>query len=119
MRDKLIELIKARIENKTWCVSDLADYLIANGVIVLPCKAEDEVWYVEEGFCFSRKISHGRVMHFDIRNMWGLGLTYNVAIQPDKDAFDSRLLFAMFDWIGKEFFLTREEAEAKLKGEKG
>ena len=34
MREKLIELIRARIENRTWCVSELADYLIANGVVV-------------------------------------------------------------------------------------
>lgn len=44
MRNKLAEMIKARIDNKTWCVSELAEYLIANGVVV-PRKAVTKMTY--------------------------------------------------------------------------
>lgn len=92
----------------------LADYLLANGVIVPPCKVGDEVWFIEkEGYHFPR-ISHGYVQHFDVREMRGLGLTRNLAIQPI-DTLEDRLYFFMFEWVGDSVFLTREEAEAKLK----
>ena len=41
MRDKLIEIMKYRRHLET---SELADVLLANGVIVLPCKIGDKVW---------------------------------------------------------------------------
>lgn len=40
-REKLVELI----EQVYYCsIEELADHLLANGVIVLPCKVGDEVW---------------------------------------------------------------------------
>lgn len=47
-RDRLIELLNADMSG---CDGDyaeeLADYLIANGVIVPPCKVYDTVWAIE------------------------------------------------------------------------
>lgn len=46
MRDRLIELLQPSvtevIENRKG-ITDIADYLLANGVIVSPCKVRDEL----------------------------------------------------------------------------
>lgn len=122
MRDRLIELLRDTFNyTKDVCidfdeaVKINADYLLANGVIVPPCNLEDEIWFIEKDNHHHSRISHGYVIRFDIRNMWGLGLTKNVAIQP-VDTLEDRLYFVMFEWIGKDYFLTREEAEEALKG---
>ncbi|MBQ7976574.1 MAG: hypothetical protein IJ300_12890 [Clostridia bacterium] len=49
MRDRLIELIEYADANiPGFCIEGdfhvLADYLLANGVIVPPCKVGDRVW---------------------------------------------------------------------------
>lgn len=59
MRDRLIELIKASelahledtiMRPHTVSSNDfLADYLLKNGVIVLPCKVGDVVYYIKHG----------------------------------------------------------------------
>ena len=68
----------------------LADYLIEHGVIVLPCKVGDTL------YCESAIKGY---------------ITYLVA--PDLEwIFENREKF------GKEIFLTREEAEEKLKERK-
>jgi hypothetical protein len=49
MRDRLVELIQAKQDEITLCGSFadyLADHLIANGVIVPPCKAGDDIWWI-------------------------------------------------------------------------
>ena len=67
--------------------SKLADYLLEHGVIVLPCKAGDTL------YCESAIKGH---------------ITYLKA--PDLEwIFENREIF------GKEIFLSREEAEEKLK----
>ena len=91
-----------------------ADFLLANGIIVPPCKLKDDVWFVEKKGYSESRISHGYVIRFDVRYMYGLGLTKNVVIEP-VDTLEDRLYFSMFEWIGKEYFLSREEAEKKLE----
>ena len=67
--------------------SKLADYLLEHGVIVLPCKAGDTL------YCESAIKGH---------------ITYLKA--PDLEwIFENREI------LGKEIFLTREEAERALK----
>ena len=84
MRERLVELIKARIDNKTWCVSELADYLIANGVIVPPCKVGDVI-YETDGI---------RIYESIIRK---------VIYETKGIAFDESA-------IGKSVFLSRDDA---------
>ena len=67
----------------------LADYLLANGVIVLPCKVGDTVYQIDAERVFKSKI---KAFVYDTENF----------------AFDERA-------IGKSVFLTREEAEKALK----
>lgn len=119
MRDRLIELIEQhgdkRLAKHIPMTSEgLADYLLANGVIVPPCKVGDKVWFIEKGGYHFPRISHGYVQHFDVREMRGLGLTRNIVVQPI-DTLEDRLYFFMFKWVGDSFFLTREEAKRALK----
>lgn len=69
--------------------SELADYLIEHGVIVLPCKVGDTVYQIDAERVFKSKI---KAFVYDTENF----------------AFDERA-------IGKSVFLTREEAEKALK----
>ena len=97
MRERLIELIKARIENKTWCVSDLADYLIANGVVVMPCKVGDTVY----------EIVHGEVSETE-----AVGF---MVCQDGAILLITRHFFPLSREIGCSVFLTKEDAERALK----
>ena len=114
-RDRLIELLKQATTEVTFRTSggrpvttiqrsivdfaeakDLADHLIANGVIVPPCKVGDTVWHKEEGY---------------LLDSYKIKFIYNdmTASNISRD-----LLFCVED-IGKTIFLTKEEAEEKLK----
>ena len=46
-RDRLIELIDEAINDEETSYSNIADYLLANGVIVPPCKVGDTVYCIE------------------------------------------------------------------------
>ena len=61
-RERLIELM-TQAENKELNLFEfekkiLADYLLANGVAVLPCKVGDTVYYISEGFVESCKVQN-------------------------------------------------------------
>ena len=78
-----------------------ADHLLANGVIVLPCKVGDTVWDREvEPWtvfaieCFARKVFHIRCTS----PVTGRRATFSIGKRS----------------IGKTVFLTREEAEKAL-----
>ena len=90
----------------------IADYLLANGVIVLPCKVGDTV--------FVHKSTTTLTYHLIGWNYFKRKPTYTA----DKKISYSIKEFVVpdFDWIisrlkdfGKTVFLTREEAEQALK----
>ena len=113
-RDRLIELLRNSDNDKNlgWydlydlcrgkgCAEYFADYLLANGVIVPPCKAGDTVYYVSFG-----KIYKGECH----------------AITQHRDSLQIHL----YDFDGdnasisaKTVFLTKEEAEKKLEELRG
>ena len=118
MRDRLIELIKEG-EDRTPCAFDpevdcedkkcgdcereaIADHLLANGVIVPPCKVGDAVYSIVEGI-----------------NLIFVGEVYEYVVGRGHFVFRSTrkgyltLAFTEED-IGKTVFLTKEEAEKAL-----
>lgn len=117
-RDRLIELIKAAKTKESFdtIFADidtlidmphgeeyLADYLLANGVLVPPCKVGDKVYFID--FCTTAEdfgkhyVSWGEVLKLSL-NCFGEWVILT----------DKRLI------VTKEgIFLTEEEAEAKLK----
>ena len=129
MRDRLIELLNTKYDH--WCdqcgvnkdshyTDSLADYLLANGVIVPPCKAGDKVWLINYQFdCLQRRfievVNEGYVKAIKI-SMKPMKITIEYPdINDSKGRCKGADYFAKN--IGKTVFLTREEAEAKMKGD--
>ena len=106
-RERLIELLDIIIQTGEKTLGDIADYLLANGVIVPPCKVGDKVWF----------------------NTFKKNATVCVGIQPHiVDRIDVNCVCDTKNLIetsipcwtfGKTVFLTKEEAEAKLKEREG
>ena len=117
-RDRLIELMReaelAHLEEtimRPHTISSnefLADYLLANGVIVPPCKVGDIVYVVDYTRlgnmifeCTIEEISHFTYGTYYYLN-WGLHIPRFKACQEKS--------------FGKTIFFTKEEAEQALKG---
>jgi hypothetical protein len=107
MRDKLIELL---IDGHTLYLfyDQIADYLLANGVIMPPCKVGDTAWLVytpkwpanpaDKGKWFMIEDGVQRIIY----GAKGLSIeTWNMGTIPAKD-------------IGKKLFFDKEEAERIL-----
>ena len=98
-RDRLIELLA-----NSGCSADLetyqeiADHLLANGVIVPPCKVGDIVHYPYD---YGNKVLEKTVK--------------SIVIENNDKWLDVGVSFLPFENIGKTVFLTKEEAEEKLK----
>lgn len=116
-REKLIELIADskqmngwNVENKWGRIEDLADHLLSNGVIVPPVTIGQTIWYLR-GWCDgSFEIAEGKVSMLQQKadKSWKVRITVNSSVwdfTPNE--------------IGTRYFLTKEEAEAKLKEVQG
>lgn len=118
-RERLIDLIEKFGDDIAFCDickrpdSDcdgcrnerIADYLIEHGVIVLPCKVGDIVYTTYNG-----SVSVYRVIELVMN-----GLLWAKLYNPDYSLGHETTL-ACLDYSFNEFvFLTREEAEEKLK----
>ena len=103
MRDRLIEFVKGsltkHIDKSCLLSENIADDLLANGIIVPPCKVGDVVYVVAEA---SRKI-----VELTVIGVWFFGNSFS---------FISDCGTIHHDSIGETVFLTREEAEQALKG---
>ena len=115
-RDRLIELICDKIQDGhcigycnhppcTQC-TDIADYLISNGVILPPCKVGDTVYF-------------DTYLHGDsvgVRPHKVIKVKSVITTEPSKGGIGAEIP----DWsFGESVFLTREEAEKALKERKG
>lgn len=93
MREKLIELLEQGHKNYLY-YDQITDYLLANGVIVPPCKVGDTVYMIVE-----RRARITMPYYSFIKKT---ELTYCNMERVIKD-------------FGKTVFLTKEEAEQALK----
>lgn len=106
-KERLVELIKnslnRHIGKSCLLAENIADDLLANGVIVPPCKVGDSIYWLKrdpetyEWYIYQGKVDS--VRRYDD--------TTFIYISP--------ICFFSETEIGKTVFLTREEAEAKLK----
>lgn len=104
-RERLIELINRVLDcDKAGIVPEwLADDLLANGVIVPPCKVGDTVYRISKRYgewCVLPRMVSSMTYSLDhlYRVVWCIHTTAD-------------------DYLGKTVFLTREEAKAALKEE--
>ena len=75
---------------------------------VLPCKVGAPVYRVGAGICKWREI--------DRCNEYCSGYEYEDCWEGGKEVLEEKFCLEMLDKVGKTVFLTREEAEAALKG---
>ena len=103
MRDRFLHLIHEAEEKFTdRPVLDIekfvVDYLIENGVVVPPCKVGDTVYYP-----------------YEYRNVVLEKTVIKIVIEKEDRWLDVGVSFLPFENIGKTVFLTKAEAEQKLK----
>lgn len=122
MRDRLIELIGSKVceDYSPTCdewqphscekcfanscrIGELADHLIANGVIVSPCKVGDRVWYIP----LNEKLTETTVEKIVLKN-GGLYLKLSCNSFYETSCRS----------IGKTVFFTAKEAENALNQRK-
>lgn len=102
-RDRLIELMieAKRVDTEDVPFSEfLADYLLANGVIVSPCKVGDKIYQTDGVTIYDSTI--GEITF----------TTHKTICVTENIAFDETA-------IGTSIFLTKEQAEQALKEREG
>ena len=126
MRDRLIELLEEAKTQARATIGSLnngfgewyADYLLANGVIVPPCKVGDTVYVIEPCTCYNdydKECVHRRTK----ATKW-----IDIVRLPQKHhkkclkLFERPFKIEYLNKIGKTVFLSREEAERALEGKK-
>lgn len=101
-RERLVELIES---HKYWCVPDeLADYLLANGVVCPPVKIGQELW----------DIHYNRPRKWEVVYLGFNGKEWHINIHWWKDRHNFKTLSITYPFVGKMWYLSKEEAEQKL-----
>lgn len=109
-RERLAELIKkvpygvsvgAKFEQH-FC-EKMADHLIANNVVVLPCVVGQTVWCI---------YNYEKPKEFQVAVLAMSEHHYSFTIEANKGVFKH---YCDKDAVGKWVFFTKEEAEAKLR----
>ena len=109
-RERLVEMIQDAVGGcaKHWA-EIIADHLLANGVICLPCKVGDKAYIVK-----SRTS--------DDKNLYIIeDVVKRIVFDKSEDTgfVHSRIEFfntsSISDWLFQNIFLTREEAEKALE----
>lgn len=113
-RERLIELIADSKQLNAWSVEDkwgriedLADHLLANGVIVLPCKIGEKLY--DTGEFFLENCSCPEIYELKDDEMTIHKRQYGEEYRFTYDSF-----YIGHDDFGKTVFLSREEAEKAL-----
>lgn len=117
--ERLVELLDAKIEYSIAAdepedefvsveTDELADYLLANGVIVPPCKIGTRVYAVINIPFVPTDVYEGEVKWYAVGED---GIRPTVEIKSDSGVLNG----ANFGLYPEDLFLSHEEAEAKLK----
>jgi hypothetical protein len=129
MRDRLIELLQDNsyldvLDDEHWLLA--AEQLLAEGVIVPPCKVGDTLWKIEDVWHLDDRATwkyhyEKEILEFMVRsisiscNSKGVW-TKKIRICEVKNGKTINYQRNIeFDGIGKSVFLTREEAEKALE----
>jgi hypothetical protein len=120
MRDRLIKLSEKA--HKEWLQKEydhetdkdigeyVADYLLENGVIVLPCKTGDTVYKHWSCGKHGKSVAEFIVDHIDVDYLPDIEFSYS-----KHNTWTRNYFFSKQTDIGKTVFLTREEAEQALR----
>lgn len=116
-KERLIELLA----DAGLCHYDtIADHLLANGVIVPPCKVGDMVYVIEPCTCYSKYYANSCKEHFENDKR----IKALLIVPRGKKSyrgyascfklFERKFQLKHLDKIGKTVFLTQAEAEKAL-----
>lgn len=115
-RDRLIELIEQAegLKNNDFpSVEEIADHILADGWIRMPCKVGEKVYYIHETYW--DKDYKNQVINDNVRNrILKIVERQNNATNLALEVIHLDYCF-IIDWIKGNIFLTKEEAEAELK----
>ena len=101
-----------RINGMEMCqIKKIADHLLANGVIVPPCKVGDTVYYINT--LYFSTLERNRVYRAEVTR---IVITKRSVSFVAKVRYMGGVIEITEDGFGKNVFLTREEAEQALKG---
>lgn len=125
IRDRLADLLKKADKNcERKCITDYedaildnADYLIENGVVVPPCKVGETVYYIHETYWdqnYKDYIDTKELKEDVVQIVECPELKTNLMLEVKEFDWD---LFN--NWLNGEIFLTKAEAEQKLKEMRG
>lgn len=108
MRDRLVELLQEYTDNNNGGGSNhgRAEYLLANGVIVPPCKVGDTIYFVSRGEIIPMVVN---CISFNGNYKYCLNCNY-----ADEERHGYSLLTFTDKVRGYMFGFTREEAEKAL-----
>ena len=116
VREKLVKLLKTSpTRNGYTDLGDIADHLIAHGVVVLPCKIGDKVYV---NYIYGRnKIITDSQMVCSIEQTVGVNDESYWKVCVKQVIEKGYIVYHEYteDDFGKTVFLTREEAEASLR----
>ena len=124
MRERLIDLIYESLHDTCRecsaqnCTDELADHLIKNGVIVPPCKVGDKVYVIEPCACYNNYSEFDKCHHRRTKATKWLEMVRVPTKHHTKclKLFERPFKIEYLNKFGKTVFLTKEEAEAALKG---
>lgn len=127
-KDRLKKLLKEADESASNklimdyddAIDDNADYLLANGVIVPPCKVGDTVWEINTKYPKSPFVNKFIVIAFHItsgKNILGHKKPSHIVVRFDYMPSLTKIIY--LENFGKTVFLTKEEAEKVLAERSG
>lgn len=123
MREKLIELMceanRTDPETCSW-TEYLADYLLQNGVVVLPCKVGEDVYIIENCSCLNEYRTFEECHHRRTKATKWIKCVMVSSRHSNKckKLFIRPFRIEYLSKIGKTVFLTKEEAEKALERSK-
>ena len=125
-RESLIELLneaKFGVNKHTladhlmsFAVEGIADYLLANGVVVPPCKVGDKVYEIEKECLGCIHFTDGGYSDFCECTLDDNKLMFEADFDKEcvHKIIETKFMYSMIDKIGKTVFLTKEDAEKAL-----
>lgn len=113
-RERLIELIQKSVDGcaRHWA-EVVADYLLANGVVVLPCKVGDIMYYIRKSTDLSAL--HNTIYKSDVVKIIHKEEGISIILRFYNGPYCFAEITEINDF-GKRIFLTKEEAEKALEG---
>lgn len=106
MRDRLIELLNYAVSAGNETFTQVADYLLANGVVLPPCKVGDVVYFVIDDDDEEPFISSQRINDVSTRGIF----------VSDSLTEENCRIFVPYSDFGENVFLDKAEAERALNG---